>query len=118
MSHFSTLVILDNREAEENEDVESSVSELLRPFQEEADPEFMEFVDDEDEYKQKYENESREMVKLANGEIFYKFDERFKTSADFEFPRKYEYPKDSQILNVPHKEIYTTFDEFMADYCG
>lgn len=100
MSHFTVLVI--------GEDYEKQ----LDPFQEEVDSDspYSEFQDETDEYREQYENETSEMVKLKSGELLCLYDNRFRIEC------QWKYPEDSEKIEIPFKERYGTFEEFCEDY--
>ncbi len=108
MSHFTVVVIgtkPDNLDA------------VMEPFSETTeDRKYVVFRDDEDEYRKKYEEESLEMVRLADGTLKYRWDDCFKRGPVI--GGSTHYPADSQMVQVPHRDRYATFEEFMLDYCG
>lgn len=116
MSHFSVLVIGPN------------IEEQLAPYQEnnmgDCPREYMEFNDCEDEYRQEYENETRTMRKLAGGAVVCKYDAQFKNPAynPFSFAtdsqQQWVYPAGSEDVEVPHREVYATLEDFAKDYHG
>ena len=115
MSHFTVLVIGDNHEA------------ALAPFQEnnmgDCPAEYMAFNDMEDEYREEYEKESRRMIELADGSRESPYDKRFKNPAHNIFRSNREtpewiYPAGHREVEVPHRECYTTIEEFAKDWHG
>lgn len=97
MSHFSVAVFSDG----------ISVDALLEPYQENnmgtVCDDYLEFVDIEDESRWEYEHNSITMVKLPNGNLVHRWDEESKQEGALN-------------VEVYHKDIYATFDEFMNDY--
>lgn len=115
MSHFTVLVIGDDHEA------------ALAPFQEnnmgDCPREYMAFHDLEDEYREEYENEARDMIVLADGSRHSPYDDRFRNPAysPFKFEDRQEqwlYPADSTRKEFPHKELYASLEEFARDWHG
>lgn len=109
MSHFSVLVIGDNPE------------EQLAPFQEnnmdDCPTQYLRFEDVEDEYLEKYKNESVEMLQSPSGELVYRWDDRFKVGESF-FDQKTVIPNEYEEVEVKHIDRYSTFEEYMSEHCG
>jgi len=107
MSHYTVLVIGDDPEKQ------------LAPFEESTENlerGLLEFVDEEDSYLQKYENESVEMVVMEDDSLKSPYDDIFKQGEMFD--QKYVVPEHLQKRQVPHKERFATFETFVADYQG
>lgn len=123
MSHFCVLVRVP-ADVDES-DFEEHLSHMLLPYKESGcgseDPEelkrFLTFHDEEDDYKHKYETESARMVRLPNGEICSRYDERFRNPELFGDPQ-YILPQDAVEVEIPHKERFETFEQYMHNYCG
>ena len=119
MSHFTVGVIV-------NKLTEEEVHKALAPYQEnngeDCPKEYLEFNSVTEEYKEKYENETRTMVKLENNDLVSTSDDRFKKEIkDEEHPlglTTYEIPENLVQVKVPYKVLYPTFDEYMTDWCG
>lgn len=108
MSHFTVAVISYNI---------GDVDELLGSFCEDADHPSVEteFVDMEDEYRNAYETEYTERIKTADGEYLSPWDDKICgkwTGA----PSEKELPEGYQQLNVPFKELYASFEQYMEEY--
>ena len=118
MSHFTVGVIV-NKLAEEE------VHKMLAPYQEnnmeDCPKEYLEFNSVTEEYKENYENDTREMVRLEDGSLVSTYDDRFKVEIkDEKHPlglTKYEIPENLEKVKVPFKVLYPTFEEYMEDYC-
>jgi hypothetical protein len=108
MSHFTVLVVGD--------DVESQ----LMPYDENAaGGEYSEFVSLEEEYLNEYENGTLEQIKMPDGTLFYTWDKKFVSPSDtMSFKNEYVYPEGSQKVEVPFKEMFSTFEIFASDYHG
>lgn len=108
MSHFSLLVIGDN------------IKKQLEPFEEQTDnPKYVEFQDKEDEYNIQYLTEAVERIRLEDGTIVTPCDDRFKNPGSIGFGSDtHKVPEHLELIQVPHKDAYSTFEEFMSDYCG
>ena len=104
MSHFTVLVI--------GNDVEAA----LAPFQENnmgsCPQEYLEFNEVETEYRQQYETDTIERVVMPDGSFKSPYDESFKVGWEYTVP---DYLERKQ---VPLKEVYKTFNEYIEDYCG
>lgn len=108
MSHFTVMVFGKN------------VEEQLAPYNEQTeDKQFLAFEDSEDEYRQKYENEGVERVVMPDGRLLLKWDDEFKKPGAIGFgSNTHEVPEGLEIRNVPFKETYSSFEEFVKDWCG
>lgn len=115
MSHFAVLVISDDHEA------------ALAPFQEnnmgDCPSEYMVFTDCEDEYRTQYENDSTERVVMPDGRLLSRWDDEFRKPGSFGLSigaghSSHEPPAHLPLREVPFKELYATFEQYMADYCG
>jgi hypothetical protein len=113
MSHFTVMVIGPN------------IDHQLAPFQEnnmgDCPAEFMEFTDMEDEYREEYENEGREMVVMPDGTFKNPWDEAFRKPGEGSFgigSGTHEVPAHLEQRKVMFKELHATFDDFVRDYHG
>lgn len=112
MSHFTVLVVGENPE------------DQLAPYQEnnmeDCPREYLKFNDIEDEYHQEYLLDSNEWLVDDFGKIYSKYDDKFKTSNEIGFSTNstYEYPPEYTMFNIPHQQRYSSFEEFMRDWCG
>jgi hypothetical protein len=101
MSHF--IVAVFTKEGQ-------TVEELLAPYQEnnmgDCPKEYLEFYDVEEEYRNKYENEGIEKVKLPDGRLLSSWESG---------AREYE---NLEKVKVPFKETYETFEQFMEEWAG
>lgn len=111
MSHFTVLVVTEDGTKE-------SIAKALAPFQEnnmgDCPKEFLEFHDREDGISKEYLEDSVEMVRLADGRMFFPWDNRFQKDP-FSSP---EYPEDSKRVEVLHRDQYTSLEEFAEDWYG
>lgn len=118
MSHFSVMVRLAAKV--KRADFDSVVGDLMAPYCEHDNDgkseKFFKFIDTEDESRKKYETESTTFVRVEDGSLVLPWDKRFKKDGDlFANP---EAPKDLPRVEVPHRQCYATFEEFMDDWCG
>lgn len=101
MSHFTVLVVGADPELQ------------LKPFQEnnmgDCPEEFMQFNDTEDDYLKQYNEQSTEKAQLPDGRMVNTFDAEYK-----EFQNK----ELLTVREVPFKETYSSFEEFMKEWCG
>lgn len=104
MSHFTVAIITESLE---------KVEELLAPYQEnnmgDCPKQYLDFNDMEVEERPKWETESIEKIKLVDGSLVWPWD----YNGD-----KRNLPEGVQQVNVPYRELYPTFDEFMSEYHG
>lgn len=112
MSHFAVAVI--SRTPEE-------VDRLLAPYQEnnmgDCPSEYLEFVDTEESERQIYETGYMEKVQAPDGQLFDKYDPKFRDTNSPGFPIKYIIPEGYKEVLISYKEQYPTFKEYM-DACG
>lgn len=111
MSHFCVLVIGEN------------IEEHLAPYQEnnmgDCPEEFMEFIDEEDEYLEKYNTEGSERVSMPDGRLLLPWDEVFRVKGSFGHgSNTHKVPDHLKEISIPFKTLYSTFEEFMAEYHG
>jgi hypothetical protein len=126
MSHFSVLVRVPGDV--EEEDLEAAVGRLLLPYKEagcgDDDPEglkpYLRFFDTEEEGRKEYLEKTQKMVRLANGEEYSAYDDRFRNRKRglFEDGPNYVYPESAVEFGRPHRERFSTFEEFMAVWHG
>lgn len=111
MSHYSVLVI--------GPDVEKQ----LAPFQEnnmgDCPKQYLEFKDTEGESLADYESKKTDCFVSPEGEPHSKYDDRFRVRGTSAMqPTEYKCPEGWSEHEVPVREIYKTFEEYMADHCG
>jgi hypothetical protein len=107
MSHFSVLVIGDDADTQ------------FIPFEESGAPEeYLTFRDDEDEYLKKY-NGSTEKVIMPDGRMLNPWDEEFRVSGTLGTGSDtHKVPEGLEIRQVPYKELFSSFEQYMSEYCG
>ena len=108
MSHFCVMVIGDDAETQ------------FIPFEESGAPEeYLTFRDDEDEHLKRYNTESTEKVIMPDGRMLNPFDEEFRVPGTMGTGGEtHKVPDNLKKKEVPFKELYPTFEEFMSDWCG
>jgi hypothetical protein len=127
MSHFAVLVRLPG--SLPMGEIEDGVRKILFPYkesyseeEEEASKPYMKFKDTEDESRKKFEEGTMSSVRLADGQEFDKWDERFrkKPTGDLfaTIEDKYQHPKGAVFFDKPFKERYGTFERYMEEYEG
>lgn len=103
MSHFSVAVFTDGTK---------TVEQLLAPYQEnnmgDCPKEYLEFFDIEEEYKNKYETDSRAMLKTSDGNIIFTWSKEAKEARE----------NGALEVEVPLKALYSTFEDYMESYEG
>jgi hypothetical protein len=111
--------------AEHDGDIDSAVTEMMAPYQEnnmgDCPDEYLEFNDIEDEYRERYENDTSPWVRCPDGLMVYPWDKRFRVEGSFGIGSgTHKVPEDQgyEEIDIPLKEMYSTFEECMADYCG
>lgn len=123
MSHFTVCVRVGANAISECGSVESAVEKMLAPYQEnnmgDCPREFLVFTDIEDESRNDYETGSSSMVALEDGSRVYPWDERFRVPGTFGIGGgSHKVPEHLQRVDVPHRERFATFEQFMAEYCS
>lgn len=129
MSHFTTLVILDNYKAKSKEPGNNLVDEAMAPYMEnccgEPERKYMEFYDVEEEYRKRYEEEKPEYIVMPDGRLLPPHDNEFAVKVDKGEKEKNPFAMTKQVIpsnlekrNVDWSEIYPTFEEFIEDYGG
>lgn len=111
MSHFTVLVIGDD------------VKGQLAPFQEnnmgDCPGEFLAFVETETEMRDDYENKGTDRIVMPDGTLRLPWDDCFKVPGSFGFGSDtHKAPEHLERREVPFKETYATFEEYVADWCG
>lgn len=111
MSHFTVLVIGSHPEKQ------------LAPFQEnnmgDCPKEYMEFNDVEEECRTGYEKDTVTRVKLGNGILVSPYDDQFKKPNAMGFgSNTHAVPETLEQVEVPVKELYPEFEEYITDYHG
>jgi hypothetical protein len=112
MSHFTVLVI------------GGDVDEQLAPFQEnnmgDCPRQYLEFQDQEDEYRDSFENESRKMVRLKDGSLVPTYDDMFRVQGHgvMSDGPSHVVPDDLEQIKVPFKELYADFETYVKEYHG
>jgi len=100
MSHFTVLVI--------GEDVE----EQLAKYNENLE---IEFQDETAEWQNDYETKTCHMKKLPDGRVVFPWDPEFSSKIPFEKP---VFPEGATDVEVPQKERYATFEEYVTEWHG
>lgn len=112
MSHFTVAVITDDPK---------KLKKLMAPYQEnnmgDCPKEYLAFNNVEEEYREKYEKDTIQQVKLEDGTYVSPYDERFKVKNAKGYTETIV-PEDLVRERVPAKQVYATFDEYMEDYAG
>lgn len=114
MSHFSVLVT--------GNDIETA----LAPFQEnnmgDCPRQYMTFHDMEDENRAKYERGTTARIVMPDGRLLAPWDDEFRKPGKPSMfgigGSTYEVPAHLERREVPFKELFYTFEQFMSDWCG
>jgi hypothetical protein len=118
------LLVFEKGTSIDPEDIIERVEKEMAPFMEnccaEPDKMYMKFYDEEDEYLKEYEKGGREMVVMPDGRLLLPWDEEFRVK-----PKKGEFPfttpkapPELPRREVPFKETYSTFEEFVKEWHG
>jgi len=111
MSHFAVLVIGDDLEGQ------------MRPYQEnnmgDCPEEFLQFEDQEDKFRKEYEEGGTERVVMPDGRLLLPWDEEFRIPGKQGLGSStHKVPEGLKTREVPHKETYATFEEFVLGWHG
>jgi hypothetical protein len=110
MSHFNVLVIGPDPESQ------------MIPFQEnnmgDCPEEYLTFHSIEEEYRDKYEKESVEKVVMTDGRLLNTWDKEFDVLGEHIFDKKTVIPEHLKRRIVPYRELFPTFEAYMAEWCG
>jgi hypothetical protein len=112
MSHFTVLVIGDNPEKQ------------LAPYREnntrDCPQELLEFHETETEYLKEYEEDAIERIVMPDGSLISMFDDEFRIDENgFGIgSQTHEVPDHLEKTEIPFKELYPTFEDFMKDHHG
>lgn len=125
MSHFTVLVAL--------EDVSESIDEIMEPFWEQTEnPDYLEFIDAEEQHRTQYESKGINCVRMPNGTICLPYDPIFSKLYTVEngvvykeefgqlhHKKRTKKAKKIQFLpDYPYKKLYKSFVNFLEDYHG
>lgn len=112
MSHFPIAIITPPGEV--------NLEALLAPYEEDTeDPRFLEFHDIEEEKRKDYENDSQTWVEMPDGRLLVPWDDAFRVKGSRGYGRDtHRVPMNYTQRTIPMKERYSTFDEYMIDWCG
>jgi hypothetical protein len=121
MSHFTVLVRIPADQVD-GTNIVPALEQMLAPYQEnnmgDCPEEYLEFEDIEDEYREKYQTETTERVRMSDGKLLSPYDDQFKRKKDDFINNEYDVPEFLERRKVPFTELYGTFEEFMSDYVG
>jgi hypothetical protein len=106
MSHFVVMVI--------GEDPETQ----MIPFEESGAPEeYLAFQDEEDEELKKYQTGTTDKVVMPDGRLLNSWDDEFRVQGSLGIGSEtHKVPENLTKRQVPFKEIYPTFEEYMAKW--
>lgn len=115
MSHFTVMVIGEDWERQ------------LLPYKEagcgaEDPPELQSllvFEDEEEARRREYETETITKVVMEDGRMLNPWDDEFRVKGSIGIGSDtHKVPDDLEQREVPYKELYTSFEKYMKDWCG
>ncbi len=135
MSHFGVAVVVPadriNWKWETGDPLPAHLEEdtlrvMLAPFDEATEDErFLEFTDEEDQFLQDYDTETVRRVRMPDGRLLNTHDEAFRVPGTFGIvyggrpaEQSHRVPAGLEIVDIPVREFYATFDEFCKKYHG
>lgn len=108
--HFTVLVAGENPQ------------EMLAPYQQnnmgDCPEEFLQFVDQEDEFRHDYDNEGTDFVKTADGRVLPKRSEEFLRKSENGITNEYFIPEGAELIRMPYSTMYSTFEEYVKNEEG
>jgi hypothetical protein len=122
MSHFVVVVIVSDEDKKITKfpEIEEKVGQMLAPYQEnnmdDCPEQYLKFYDVEEEHLKTWSNDTIEQLLLADGTLDDPFANKYETGSILD--RAYKYPEGAQKVEVPLKEVFSTFDEYITAYCG
>lgn len=124
MSHFSVMVRVPAKI--KFEDLEEFIIGMMVPYKESGCGDkdtaelkkYLTFHDTEEESISEYGTGTCRMIRLVDGAVCCAYDNRFRNPDLFSDEGQWKYPPGSSEFEMPLKERYETFEEYMADYCG
>lgn len=122
MSHFCVIVRIPGTVAA-GEDLDAAIVAALAPYQEnnmgDCPKQFLEFHDEEGEYREGYESGATDMVRCPDGSLVHPWDERFRVPGTIgSGSGTHRVPDGYELVDVPHKERFATFEAFVSDWHG
>jgi hypothetical protein len=124
MSQFLVLVKLSQeRLARHRGRLDAALAEMLAPYQsnnlEECDPEYLVFSDREDQWRAEYETGTSERIQMPDGRLLLPFDDEFRIAGAIGYGTgTHHVPEHLESAQVPFRELYPPFEEFVADWHG
>jgi len=101
------------------EDIEDQLSYYQENNMGNCPQEYMEFTDVTDEYMEQWESEGMDKVIMPDGRRLNKFDEEFRVDGSYGIGGStHKVPEHLEIREVPFKELYDSFDDFISNYAG
>lgn len=145
MSHFTVGVFIDN--IDDMHCLESCLDGVLAPYQEDASEEYLEFHNLYEENRERYKQESIEMVQLPDGSTIFPWDDDelkkkipFIVLFDDGDKEKYQEPRwytrrclvnnksctmcfdlftaNAELKEIPFSVLYPKYEDFLTDYIG
>lgn len=109
MSHMTLMVITDELD---------QVEDALMPFAEDSDPEYMEFLETEQENREDYNTETLNAKRLPDGTLTHEYDDKYRNFDTSSFESNYVFPEGTETITMKMNEFYPTFEEYMEEWCG
>lgn len=122
MTHFSVTVRVTQERLDRHKgDLDAAIAEMFAPFDENTkNPEYLAFNDETDDCRRKYEEESRDYIRIKSGSLICRYDRDYwdvHGVRDTDSFGSKKAPPGAIIQKVPFKVVYSTFQEFCKDWC-
>lgn len=123
MSHFTTIAALEGL---------YDLEDLMEPYEEQTEnPAYLEFVNVEQEYRDRYQNELQDIIILPGGKKCFPWDSEFsrkfilkdgsvyqKDFGPLHHAKRSKAAKKHRMIQIPLKKHYCSFEEFMNKFAG
>jgi len=111
---------------EKLDNVKEQIAEIMAPFEEygcrdwskDEEEKYLVFNNEETEYRHKYENDSADKIIMPDGRILNPWDNEFRVEGQIGFGSgTHQPPENLKKRKIPFRELYSTFGQFMEDWC-
>jgi len=114
MSHYTVLAMITPERIVTAGSVNAALEALLAPYKEK-----LVFEDIEEEYLEKYNTDGVTMHRGWDGVLRTSWDEYYRMPGNIGTSRNtHVVPESHAAVEVPYREKYATFEEYMKDWCG
>lgn len=117
MSHFTVAIITKGKPTQ------AMIEEALAPYQEnntdDVPRKYLKWNSVQEEYYKDYETGTTTKVRMQDGRLLNTWSEEFRVKGEVGYgTNTHKVPDNLPIVEIPLKQLYPTFREYMEDYCG